>query len=523
MADRREFYITTPIYYVNGEPHLGHVFATLVADAIARTQRMRGRDVLFTTGTDEHAAKVVEAAAAQGLSAQQLADRYSELFQRTFERLGSSHDDFIRTTQERHKRCVRRLVADLAGTGDVYLGEYEGWYDAGQEEYVPENRARECEFRSPVNGRPLVRRREQNYFFRLSAYQDALLAHLDAHPEFVEPAARRNEVLARIRAGLNDVPITRSGGGEWGIGFPGDESHLIYVWIDALINYVSLVDDDARRRYWPADVHLIGKDILWFHAVIWPAMLMAAQRSAGNEWLQLPRTVYAHSVFTAEGQKMSKSLGNSVDLARIDGCIADYGLDAFRWFLLTQGPLGSVDSDYSDARLREVYNADLANTVGNCWNRIANMTQRYLGGRLPGAPADAPLRARAEDALRRDLPNPLPLGLDGLSRGLLLIQEIDQFIEATAPFRLARDPARRDEVASILYQCAETYRIASLWLWPALPQKMEEVWRRLGIDAYARALAGHGRGERETWSRWGGLPVGSAVAPGDPLFPRRDM
>jgi methionyl-tRNA synthetase len=520
MADRREFYITTPIYYVNGEPHLGHVFATVFADAIARTQRMRGMEVLFTTGTDEHAAKVVEEAAAQGQTAQQLADRYAAAFQRTFERLGSSHDDFIRTTQERHKRCVRRLVADLAGTGDVYLGEYEGWYDAGQEEYVPENRARECEFRSPVSGRPLVRRREQNYFFRLSAYQGPLLAHLEAHPEFVEPAARRNEVLARIRAGLNDVPITRSGGGDWGIGFPGDESHLIYVWIDALINYVSLVDDEARRRFWPADLHLIGKDILWFHAVIWPAMLLAAQRTAGNEWLALPRTVYAHSHFTAAGQKMSKSLGNSVDLAKIEQCIAAFGLDAVRWFLITHGPTGSVDSDFSDERLAEVYNTDLANTVGNCWSRIVKMTHQYLGGRLEPAAADGPLRARAEDALRRELPSPLPLGLDGLQRGLRLVQEIDQFIEATQPFRLARDPARRGEVAAILYQCAETYRIASLWLWPALPGKMEEVWRRLGLPQYAGALQDHGRGERETWSRWGGLGAGAALAQGEPLFPR---
>jgi methionyl-tRNA synthetase len=521
MADRREFYITTPIYYVNGEPHLGHVFATLLADTIARSERMRGRDVLFTTGTDEHAAKVVDEANAQGLSALQLADRYSAVFQRTFERLGSSHDDFIRTTQERHKRCVRRLVADLAGTGDVYLGEYEGWYDAGQEEYVPENRARECDFRSPISGRPLVRRREQNYFFRLSAYQDALLAYIEAHPEFVEPAARRNEVLARIRSGLNDVPITRSGGGDWGIGFPGDESHLIYVWIDALINYVSLVDDDARRRFWPADVHLIGKDILWFHAVIWPAMLMAAQRTTGNEWLALPRTVYAHSVFTAGGQKMSKSLGNSVDLAKIEACIGTFGLDAFRWFMVTQGPVGSVDSDFSDERLAEVYNADLANTLGNCWNRIANMSGRYLGGRLESAPANGPLRARVDDVLRRELPNPAPLGLDGLARGLALVHEIDQFIEATAPFKLARDPARRAEVADILYQCAETYRIASLWLWPGLPEKMEEVWRRLGLD-YGARLANRGRGEREVWSRWGGLAAGSQVAAGDPLFPRHN-
>ncbi len=519
MAEPDTFYITTPIYYVNGEPHIGHVFTTLVADVVARTQRMRGLDVMFATGTDEHAGKVVEAAEELGETAQSLADRNAAAFRDTFERLGSTHDDFIRTTQDRHKRTVRKLVADLAATGDVYLGEYEGWYDASQEEYVPENRAREHEYRSPVTGRELVRRKEENYFFRLSAYEDALLAHIQAHPEFIQPPARRNEVLGRIRDGLNDVPITRSGGGDWGVRFPGDEDHLIYVWIDALINYISLIDDPDRRRFWPADVHLIAKDILWFHAVIWPAMLMAAGKTPGNEWLGLPRTVYAHSFFISEGQKMSKSLGNFVDLEKIDGFVQTFGLDALRWFLATQGPIGTVDSDISEARLIEVCNADLANTVGNCWNRIVNMTQRYLEGRLREVVTDGPMRTRVEAVLAGPATDALPLGLDDLSRGLALVREIDGFIEETQPFRVAKDPARAAEVASILYQCAETFRIASLWLWPALPGKMQEVWERAGLD-YGATLADGGRGKRDAWSAWGGLAAGSELAKGPPLFPR---
>jgi methionyl-tRNA synthetase len=518
MESASKFYITTPIYYVNGEPHLGHVFTTLVADTVARTERMRGADVLFTTGTDEHAAKVVEAAAERGVSALELADRYAGAFQETFARLGSSHDDFIRTTQERHKRCVRRLVGDLAASQDVYLGDYEGWYDAGQEEYVPDNRAREHDFKSPVSGRPLVRRREQNYFFRLSAYAEPLLAHLESHPGFVQPAARRNEVLSRIREGLHDVPITRSGAGSWGVTFPGDDNHLIYVWIDALINYVSLVDVPERRHYWPADVHLIGKDILWFHAVIWPAMLLAAQRTAANRWLALPRTVYAHGMFTSDGVKMSKSLGNFIDLARIDRFVELFGLDALRWFLVTQGPLGPVDSDISEARVAEVYNAELANAVGNCWNRISNMTQRYLDGRVAAVAEQGALRERVEEILARDDRGLPPLGLDGLQRGLAIVQEIDAFIEATAPFKLARDPAQRARVGEILYQCAEAFRLASVWLWPGLPRKMEEVWGRLGL-AYAAAL-GRRAGARGAWSAWGQLQAGTALARGEPLFPR---
>jgi len=259
---RQKFYVTTPIYYVNDRPHIGHVYTTTLADVLARYHRLRGDDVFFLTGTDEHAAKVVDTAAERGLSPLEWADRNAAEFQRTFEKLGMSHDDFIRTSQDRHTQRVTQYVQQLLDTGDVYAGQYEGWYDASQEEYLPEARAKEYDYKSPITGRPLVRKAERNYFFKLSAYQDRLLKLLENQRDFVQPDSRRNEVLARIRDGLNDVPISRTGTGGWGIVMPGDDQQSIYVWIDALFNYLTTVDDEQRGHYWPADVHLIAKNIL---------------------------------------------------------------------------------------------------------------------------------------------------------------------------------------------------------------------------------------------------------------------
>jgi methionyl-tRNA synthetase len=520
MAPGETFYVTTPIYYVNEEPHLGHVYTSTLADAAARLRRLRGEDAFLLTGTDEHAAKVVSAAQANGVSAQAWADRNAALFRETMGRFGIDYDDFIRTSEERHKRFAQELVRDLVASGAVYLGEYEGWYDVGEEEYVAETRAAELAFRSPVSGRPLSRRKEENYFFRLSAYQGALLERLEAHPESVLPAARRNEVIGRLRQGLLDVPISRTTGSEWGVPFPDAPGHLIYVWVDALISYLSPVAGPERRRYWPARLHLIGKDILWFHAVIWPALLLALRGRPGREWLCLPRTVYAHSWYTSDGQKMSKSLGNFVDLERLRAYLDEFGLDALRWFLVTQGPLGTVDSDFSHARFAEVYETDLANAVGNCFSRIVQMVQRYLGGRLSRVAAESPLRGEVEAILGAGDPDDV-LGVGEVAKGLEVVRRIDAFIEATQPFKLARQPGREREVAEILYACAESFRLASLLLWPVLPGKMEEVWGRLGGLDYAARLAGRGRGELAAWSRWGALREGAELRPGEALFPRR--
>lgn len=523
----KRFYVTTPIYYVNDRPHIGHVYTTTVADAVARYHRLSGDQVFFLTGTDEHAAKVVEAAAEHGLSPQQWADRNAAAFQEAFRRLELSHDDFIRTTEERHETKVRQYVEQLLASGDVYLGEYEGWYDTGQEEYVPETKARDGGFVSPFNGKPLVRRKEHNYFFRLSRYTEQLLRLLESDELRVRPEARRNEVVARIREGLNDVPISRSGAGDWGIPVPGDPEHTIYVWIDALLNYLTAVDTDERRAFWPAQVHLIAKDILWFHAVIWPGLLLALRALPGNDWIGLPKVVYAHSFWIREGQKMSKSLGNFIDLEEIDRYLGDFGVDGLRHFLLTQGPLGTTDSDFAEERLLDLYNADLANTLGNCLNRVTHMIGRYCGGQVPapgprveGGSDHGDTAERCVERYRRAFED---LDLAGAATAALdLVRAIDVYIDRTRPFSLAKDAERLPEVGTILYNCAEALRIATLLLWPLIPGKMAEVWRRFGLDHYAAALSHRGRGDLGGWVKWGQLEPGATVQRGEALFPRID-
>ncbi len=523
-----KFYVTTPIYYVNGEPHIGHVYTTAVGDVLARYHRLKGDDTFFLTGTDEHATKVVDSAAENGVSPQEWADRNAKAFQDTFTRLGMSHDDFIRTTQDRHKDKVQDYFKQLLDCGDVYLGEYEGWYDAGQEEYIPENKAKEFGYKSPVNDQPLVRKAEKNYFFKLSAYGDSLLQLLGSGEVFdVRPTARKNEVVARIREGLNDVPISRTGSGDWGIKVPGDDEHTIYVWIDALINYLSTVDTPERRYYWPADVHLIGKEILWFHAVIWPAMLLALNKLPGNEWMKLPRLLYTHSQWISEGKKMSKTLGNFIDLAQIDHYVEVFGLDALRYFLTTNGPLGTTDSDFAEAKFIEVYNTDLANTLGNCFSRVSNMTGRYFDGRLP-KPGPEPQTGidqehdRTAEHAVRDYHRAMQ-GLElskAADAAMGLVRAVDGYIEATQPFQLAKQDGKLPEVGTVLYNCAEALRVASLLLWPFLPEKIEALWRRTGCGHYADALADRGKGELDQWLTWGQCKPGTEIMKGDPLFPR---
>lgn len=498
-----KFYITTPIYYVNDRPHIGHVYTTTIADIFARYHRLCGDDVFFLTGTDEHATKVVAAAAEQGMTPQQWADRNAAAFEETFQKLGISNDDFIRTSQERHKRKVQQYVRELMDRGDVYLGEYEGWYDTGQEEYLPESKAKEYDYKSPISGRPLVRKREKNYFFRLSRYAEPLARLLEEQPDFVRPEIRRNEVRQRIAEGLNDVPISRLGAGEWGIPVPGDEQHVIYVWIDALFNYLSTVDTPERSRYWPADVHLIAKDILWFHAVIWPALLMALGRP-------LPRQVYAHSFWIAEGQKMSKSLGNFVDLEKIDFYVSRYGLDALRFFLASQGPLGTNDSDFADAKFREVYESQLANDLGNLVNRSLSMLQRYRGA-VPEA-TEHPLRSDAETMLTAYRSCMDAFDLSGALRAVWgFVTRANQFVEESAPWKLAKEPKEAGKLNAVLYDLAESVRLLAVVVEPVMPGSAAKMRAQLGMAS-----------QPASWSdaRWGGLPVGTRPGTVSPLFPK---
>jgi len=510
------FYVTTPIYYVNDRPHIGHLYTTTVADVIARHRRQAGLDVFFLTGTDEHAAKVADAAADRGLAPIAWADRNAEIFLSTFGRYGISNDDFIRTTQARHKEKVQRWVGQLLETGDVYLGEYEGWYDAGEEEYVPDGRAEELGRRSPISGRPLVRKKEKNYFFRLSAHADALLALLNARPELVQPDARRNEVIGRIREGLNDVPLSRTGTGPWGIEMPGDPDHRIYVWIDALFNYLSAIDSDARRHYWPASVHLIAKDILWFHAVIWPALLLALQRVPGNEWIEIPRQIYAHSFWISEGRKMGKSLGNFIDLERLEEIVSSYGLDALRYYLVSQGPMGVNDADFAAARFDDLYHAELANKLGNLVSRTLHMNDRFAGGRVPApGPAGGPeatLVAAAEAACRSvdEHMDRLQVGR-ALDAALELAAAANRYLDEREPWKAAKDPERQASVPTALHHACEALRIVAHLLVPFLPTTAEEICSRLGLDGAPRP---------EVPTRFGSLPVGLETRKGAPLFPR---
>lgn len=554
MTTGSPFYVTTPIYYVNDRPHIGHVYTTTIADILARYHRLRGEDVFFLTGVDEHAAKVSDAAAERGLTPQQWADQNAAVFQETFGRLGITHNDFVRTSAQCHKDKVREYVSALLKSGDVYAGDYEGWYDAGQEEYVTESNAAASGFKSPINGKPLIRKKEKNYFFKLESYREALRAHYKAHPEFVQPDARRNEIENRIKE-MNDVPISRTGSGGWGIPVPGDPEQTIYVWIDALFNYLSFVDTPDRRGYWKSGVtHLIAKDILWFHAAIWPAMLMALKKCPGYDWVALPKQIYAHSFWISEGQKMSKSLGNFVDLEKIDHYVKTFSLDALRYFLASCGPLGTTDSDFAEAKFIEVYNADLANKIGNCLSRVSNMTTRYFEGRLVenGGHFRIPFNAQdGAEALAIQQGFPPILGTDGcqdllqrnvryslggyiygfksldlaesVADAIQLIKDTDGIIEAMQPFKMAKDPAKLPEVGTILYNCAEAIRIASVMLWPVMPAKCEEIWRRLGCDYAAQMSANGGRGKLDEWTKWGQLKPGTAILQGDPLFPRFEV
>ena len=562
--NRGACYITTPIYYVNDRPHIGHCYTTLLGDVAARAQRLLGRDVFFLTGTDEHAEKVSKSAAERGLSPLAWATQNAERFKAAFAFMGFTNDDFVRTTEPRHKDRASAYIQTLIDSGDIELGDYEGWYDPSQEEYVTESAAKESDFKSPVTGRPLEKRTEQNYFFRLDKYEGWLTGQIESGAMRVLPESRRNEVMGRIRLGLNKVPVSRrikEGDADWGIAMPGDPEHRIYVWIEALCNYLTVVDTSERRKFWPKDrplaTHLMAKDILWFHAVIWPCMLHALGE-------QPPSTVYAHAYWIAEGRKMSKSLGNFIEIDQLRAYAEKYSLDAVRWFLTTQGPLGSTDADFAHSRFIEVYNADLANGIGNATSRVGNMFAKYFDETVPrlcdgrfgfeggralgvamaareaaGKPVDVPGRTfdfpeAAASAVRTSTDATGSIALDqGVLAGLGLSRMVDDFISYTAPFTLAKqlDDHEHGEVAlaTMLYSCAEALRIASLLLWPVMPAKMAELWRAWDCsplidpndpDSGFRAPLA----ELATWShpQWG-LQAGQTIRKGENLFMRADV
>jgi len=504
------FYITTPIYYPSDNLHIGHAYTTVAADTVARFKRLTGHDVWFLTGSDEHGQKIERAAKARGLSPQEHVDRIVEGFKRLWAALGIEYSDFIRTTEPRHKRVVADLFTRLHEQGDIYKAAYEGWYCSPCETFWTERQL--VEGNCPDCGRAVELLQEESYFFRLSKYADRLLAYIEEHPEFIQPVTRRNEVVSFIRMGLEDLCVSRTTF-DWGIPVPFDPKHVVYVWVDALTNYISALgygseDDSLYRRFWPADVHLVGKDIVRFHCIIWPILLMAAG-------LPLPKRVVGHGWLLLEGGKMSKSKGNVVDpLVLID----KYGVDAVRYYLLREMPFGA-DAYYSEEALRNRYNIDLANDLGNLLSRTTAMSATYLGGVL-----EAP--ERVSDPLDEDLigtalqaPGEVARLVDGLelSNALAavwkLVARANKYIEETSPWALAKDPARRGRLVTVLYNLAEAYRFITVLLTPFMPGFAPRAWEQLGLA---------GRPDLHTWESlvWGKTPAGTRQNRGAPLFPR---
>ncbi len=514
----QKFYVTTPIYYVNDSPHIGHAYTTIAADVLARYHRACGHQTWFLTGADEHGVKIVKAAAEKGLTPRQLADSVVVHFQEFWKFLNISNDDFIRTSDARHEKRLQAIMERLLQRDQVYQGKYEGWYDEGQEEFVTESAARENQYQSAISGKPLVRYSEPSWFFRLSQWREKLLAYIQAHPEFIRPESRRNEVLSKLADGLEDLSISRSLAklDNWGVSLPNDPTHCVYVWIDALSNYITALGyppigqegDQGRWDFWPASLQLIGKDILWFHTVYWPCLLMALD-------VPLPRTIFAHGWWTSEGKKMSKSLGNFVSREVITELCNEYSRDAFRYFVLREVPFGA-DGDFSRQAFQLRYNVDLANGVGNLLARTVNMIGRYFQAQVPQPDPSAgaqPVQQAAEALIAAAGPAMEQCRFNAyLDKVQDLVNATNKFIDVTEPFKLAKDATQRQRLGGILYACAEAVRLVLSYLEPFMPDKAAEGLSQLGLAGPRRL---------DQVGRWGLLTPGQALGKAAMLFPRK--
>ncbi len=511
MGDKT-FYITTPIYYPSDKLHIGHAYTTVAADSIARYKKLTGYDVYFLTGSDEHGQKIERKAKECGKTPQEYVDNIVAGFKQLWDKLNVENDDFIRTTEERHKKVVQMFMEQLYKQGDIYKSSYEGWYCTPCETFFTEYQL--AEGKCPDCGREVELVQEESYFFRMSKYADRWLKYIEENPDFIQPVSRRNEMVSFVKQGLEDLCVSRTTF-DWGIKVPFDPKHVVYVWVDALTNYISALgygsdDDHLYRKYWPADVHLVGKDIVRFHTIIWPIMLMALD-------LPLPKKVMGHGWLLLEGGKMSKSKGNVVDpLVLID----KYGVDAIRYYLLREMPFGS-DGYYSEEALAKRINTDLANDYGNLLSRTTTMIGKYQQGQLKTPQPEGPLDEELIN-LAADTVDAVEEAMDKLeiSAALAAIWKLvgraNKYLEETAPWALAKDAAQADRLNTVLYNVIEVMRFATVMASPFMPTIADKVWLQLGIAD---------KPELHSWEslRWGLIPEGTAVQKGEVLFPRIDL